>query len=365
MKSIDKRFSLDNQRINIFIGSTSENSMNIAHAIKSHFDEDKFNVDVWDEDVFEPNKSNLENLKKFTAIYDFAIMVFVNDDIVVHRNKSHGSIPPNIIFEYGLFLGRMGATRSFIIAQSDIKEFIDNSFSDLKGISLGKTFDIDPAKTNEENVKPASEYVKNEILKNYQHNAEISFLPSAALAIGYFNNFLAQVAQILFNLGNDENGILKLAYGSNKEKLFQMPFFLKKFKLVVIIPDILLDAGYSGELERQIAKYGLVDSDLSTNRRVRPFGIYWKVQTEEEIIKDGFVFYDFPTTLNASQQIIELMLRDGTMNEKNVEIEEVVGEKEIFNFIKTIRYKLRTTERTFMRKSIEIISNPDDYFLKN
>lgn len=362
MKNLEERFSLENQRINIFIGSTSENSESIAHAIKSHFDEKRFNVDVWDEDVFEPSKSNLQNLKKFTTVYDFTIMIFVNDDTVIHRNKIHGSIPPNIIFEYGLFLGRMGASRSFIIAQKGIKEFIDNSFSDLQGISIGKTFDLDPKKTYKENVQPASEYVKKEILKNYKFNSDVSFLPSAALAVGYFDNFLTQVSQIIYELGNIDEGILNLSYGNKKEFNFKMPFFLRTFKLIIIIPDLLLDSGYEGALERKIAKYGLVDTNINTERRKRPFGIYWKKQSEEEIEKNGFIFYDFPTTLHASQKIIELILRDGRMNEKDIDIEEIIGEKEIFNFIKTLKYKLRTTKKVYMRESIEIISDPDNFF---
>lgn len=61
-------------------------------------------------------------------------------------------------------------------------------------------------------------------------------------------------------------------------------------------------------------------------------------------------------------KITELILHDGTMSEKNVEIIEIVGEKEIFNFIITLKYKLRTTEKTYMRDSIKIISDPDNFF---
>ena len=106
----------------------------------------------------------------------------------------------------------------------------------------------------------------------------------------------------------------------------------------------------------------MIDTHINSERRKRPFGIYWKPQSEEEINEDGFVFYDFPTTLHASQKITELILHDGTMSEKNVEIIEIVGEKEIFNFIKTLNYKLRTTEKTYMRDSIKIISDPDNFF---
>lgn len=362
MKKIDERFSIKNQRINVFIGSTTENSQNIAQAIKSHFDTDQFNVDVWDEDVFDSKKSNLDNLKKFTAIYDFAIMVFINDDIVIHRNKKLGSIPPNIIFEYGLFLGHIGSNRSFIISENSIKEFIDNSFTDIKGLDSRYSFTLNKFKSYEEDVKSPTNKIIKEIVENYRYKSEISFLPSSALAIGYYKNFISQISKTLNQLFVDEEAIIKLRYGRKKVNELEMDAFLMTFKIIVIIPDYLLDAGYEGSLERKIAQYKLHNTEIVLNNRKRTLSLYWKEQTKAEIQKNGFIFYDFPTTLSASQKTIELILRDSTMNEKDADIEEIIGEKEIFNFIKTLKYKIGRSEQTYMRKCIEIISNPDDYF---
>lgn len=355
MKNIEERFSTKKQRINIFIGSSSESS-EIAHLIKAQFEEEDFNVDVWDEDVFERGRSNLDNLKKFTALYDFAIMVFVQDDEVIHRNEKTGSIPPNIIFEYGLFLGRMGANKSFIIAENNIMPFIDKVFSDLKGISIGKSFDNSTRAKRTKTIKATVDYVKKEILKNYTSEAEIGFLPSAALAIGYFENFVKRVNQALYVLRNDADGVLKLEFGKNE--IFSMPFYRQKFKLVIVLPDIILEANHDALLGK-IVDLGLIK--IRIDAKPRDFPVYWKQQTEEEIKRDGFIFYDFPTTLLASQRTIQLILRKG-MSAEEAQIEELVGEKEIFNFIKAINYKIITADNTYMRDSVLIVSDADEYF---
>ncbi|MEM8528704.1 MAG: TIR domain-containing protein [Bacteroidota bacterium] len=355
MKNIEERFSTQVQRINVFIGSSSE-SLEVAREIKSHFDEENFNVDIWDEDVFERGKSNLDNLKKFTALYDFAIMVFVQDDEVIHRGKKTGSIPPNVIFEYGLFLGRMGTNKSFILAENNIKSFVDNVFSDIKGISLGKSFDNSSKPKRKKTTKAAVETIRKEMLLNYKSEAEIGFLPSAALAIGYFENFVKRVNKKLYSLRNDEDGILKLDFG--KDENFSMSFFRQKFKLIIILPKIILESNHDALLGK-VVDFGLVK--IRIDAKPRDFPVYWKVQSKEEIKQDGFIFYDFPTTLLASQRTIQLILRKG-MSTEDAQIEELVGEKEIYNFIKAINYKIKTSDNTYMRESVEIISDADEYF---
>jgi len=356
------RFSLENQRINIFIGSTSENSQTIAHKIKDHFDESQFNVDVWDEDVFEPGTSNLQNLEKFSAIYDYAIMVFVNDDTVLHRGQEFSSTPPNLIFEYGLFLGRMGAQRAFIMAEKSVEEFIKKSFSDIQGITIGKTFQYDNGVLSEESLLKSSDYVKEKILRYYKNSASISFLPSAALAIGYFNNFIDRVMASLNLLRNQESSQLELVVDRGKDHI-KVPFYRNTYELRVIIPEKLLESGY-GFIQDKIVDYGFVRTGIKNPMNPeREFGVYWKRQTPEEIARDGFVIYDFPTTLYSSQKVIDIMLKEGGthLNTQDLDIKELVGEKEIYNFIKTIKFLVRASDKAYMRDTIRIELNPEEF----
>jgi len=280
----------------------------------------------------------------------------VQDDEVIHRNEKTGSIPPNIIFEYGLFLGRMGTNKSFIIAEKSIKSFVDKVFSDIKGISIGKSFDNSTSIKRDRTIKESANFVKKEILNNYRFEAEIGFLPSAALAIGYFENFINRVGRKLSQLRSNDDGILILKLGKNEA--LSIPFFKLKFKLVIILPDIILEANHDALLGK-VVDLGLIE--VSIDSKPRGFPVYWKKQTINEIKEKGFVFYDFPTTLLASQRTIKLMLGE-RLSMRDAEIQELVGEKEIYNFIKAINYKIKTADNVFLRESVVVVTNADEYF---
>lgn len=353
--NIDERFSLENQNINIFIASSSE-AKEVAYGIKSYFPNEQFLVDVWDK-AFKDGKSNLENLKEITVIYDYAIIVLTNDDFIIHREYSDGGVPPNIMFEAGLFYGRIGEGRTFFVAEDKIHEFVDKVFSDYKGISLSNTFKNDRTKEPRDNVRYVASIIKEKILSHFMSSAEVGFLPSASLAIGYFENFVAQVTESLFDLRNDNNGILKLVFKNTKKKSFEIPFYKKKFKLKVVIPQYLLDSSHA------TLKGKLVDNDLDNTTietKSRPFGIFWKEQTVDEINRDGFIFYDFPTTLFSSRKVIDMFLTtSGSMNKKNNQVKRLVGEKEIFNFIKALEYNIDSTDKTYIRETVEIVTNSE------
>jgi predicted nucleotide-binding protein len=46
---------------------------------------------------------------------DFGVFVFPPDDVVRMRKKEHQAIRDNVIFELGLFIGRLGRERNFIV----------------------------------------------------------------------------------------------------------------------------------------------------------------------------------------------------------------------------------------------------------
>jgi predicted nucleotide-binding protein len=352
------RFSTDQQRINIFIGSSTE-SKDIAYAIGSHFEADKFNVTVWDK-AFERNKSNLDNLKKFTATYDYAIFVFALDkgNKLEHRGVTYENLPANTIFEAGLFFGRLGESRTFFLAEDAISDFVKNVLSDLTGISLGKTFRNDPDKTAEENVKAATERIKDEILENYASTAEVRFLPSTALAIGYFENFILRVMPILLGKKQDRNGRLQLQYGQQNPKHFDFDFHDRDFKLKVVLPDVLREANHDN-IRNNSYRAAMDNTYLQT--ATRPFGIFWKVQTQADIDRDGFVFYDFPTTLFSSHKAIDLVLHQGSglLSKKHIETVDRVGEKEIHNFLVALDCLVMAHRESYLKDSVEITSLGD------
>ncbi|MGB3466145.1 MAG: TIR domain-containing protein [Cyclobacteriaceae bacterium] len=358
-KRTTERFSTNNLRINIFIGSSSENAENVARIVKSYFPEDYYNVNVWDEVAFRQNKSTLDNLMKFSAIYDYAIMVFVNDDQVTHRGEQVQALPPNIVFENGFFLGRLGANRSFIVAENTVSEYINKSFSDLQGISLGKTFRLLPSgEADLASLKASVEVIKQEIQTDYTANVDISFLPSAALAIGYYNNFLCRICENLNRLRYTTASQLKLYLDRKEDQPFlSIPFFQMLFRVNIVIPEFLQDIGYRSLVD-YIAREELCSITLnSENDLLRKTTVYWKQQTLEEIRKDGLILFDFPTTLKASEEIIWQLLEEGQAKGKELlQMKEAIEEKEIFNFIKTLEYKIESSEKRYLRECITIKS---------
>jgi hypothetical protein len=128
----------------IFIGSSSE-AMRIADAFHSHL-EDIAEVIPWRYGVFKSGESALESLVNSLSQFDFAALILTPDDLVDSRGGTSYSPRDNIIFEIGLFIGRLGRERVFIISDRDSDLKIP---TDLLGIKIiqyrgdveGKGFD--------------------------------------------------------------------------------------------------------------------------------------------------------------------------------------------------------------------------------
>jgi Predicted nucleotide-binding protein containing TIR-like domain len=114
----------------IFIGSSSEGSP-IAYAIQQNL-EDIGDVYVWTQGVFELGNSYLESLINELDKVDFAILVLTEDDITISRGEESISPRDNVLFELGLFIGRLGKDRSFFVYDTEKNIKIP---SDLSGIS--------------------------------------------------------------------------------------------------------------------------------------------------------------------------------------------------------------------------------------
>src|SRR5688572_5921484 len=100
---------LENSKPRVFIGSSSE-GLTIARAIKKELSAIA-EVEIWDEDVFIVNKSYLETLIEIPNLYDFAILVATKDDQLEKREKFSKVPRDNVIFEFGLFLGRLSRNK--------------------------------------------------------------------------------------------------------------------------------------------------------------------------------------------------------------------------------------------------------------
>lgn len=97
----------------IFIG-TSVERLDLGHAIQKNLEHDA-EVTVWNQGVFQPSSYPLESLIDELDRTDFGLFVFAGDDITNIRGKDNLTIRDNVIFELGLFVGRLGRRRVFFL----------------------------------------------------------------------------------------------------------------------------------------------------------------------------------------------------------------------------------------------------------
>jgi CRP/FNR family transcriptional regulator, cyclic AMP receptor protein len=105
-------------RSKVFIASSSE-GLNVAEKVQSLLlGELKRPADVklWNR-AFDLSATYIESLEKEMAHADFAILVLTPDDVTISRQRKTSAPRDNVIFELGLFMGRLGRARCFIIQE--------------------------------------------------------------------------------------------------------------------------------------------------------------------------------------------------------------------------------------------------------
>ncbi len=142
------------EKIKLFIGSSVE-GINVAFAIQDNL---QYNAEitVWDQDVFNLSETSIESLIKILQTCDFGIFVFTPDDYIKIRGKKDLVVRDNVIFELGLFIGKLGRERCYIILP-DNKEF--HLPTDLAGITPAK-YD---ASRSDNNLKAGTGIASNKI----------------------------------------------------------------------------------------------------------------------------------------------------------------------------------------------------------
>lgn len=145
----------------IFIGSSKE-YIEIAEAIHSNISSFSF-PEIWDQSITTLSNSTLKNLIDSLNNYKFAIFVLGGEDSAQIRGVDVNISRDNIIFEVGLFMGKLGHERVFIIKPSDIELHIP---TDLLGITYGEYDSNHPNK--ESAVRKFCNQVKAQINKTDQ-----------------------------------------------------------------------------------------------------------------------------------------------------------------------------------------------------
>ena len=142
-----------NGRPRVFIGSSSE-GLRIANKLQELLARD-FSVIVWDQGtVFGLGSSTLEAIEAAVLEFHFAVFVFTPDDQLYTRGEIKRVARDNVLFELGMFIGKLGRRRAFAVHPGKRGSIFP---SDLSGITTA------PYDADERNLAAALGPVANRI----------------------------------------------------------------------------------------------------------------------------------------------------------------------------------------------------------
>jgi len=118
-------------RLRSFIASSSEQLEIVAEIARTINRDSAIHAQPWSEKVFQFSKTYIESLERELDQADFAIVVLTGDDTGNVRGQAVNLPRDNVIFELGLFAGRLGRDRSFFFIDEESKTKIA---SDLSGV---------------------------------------------------------------------------------------------------------------------------------------------------------------------------------------------------------------------------------------
>ena len=98
---------------NVFIGSSSE-GLSVAEYLLAALD-DHCDGTIWTQGVFQPSSITIEAIAREAQRVDFAVFVMTPDDILTKRGETKPVARDNVLFELGLFVGRLGLERTYIV----------------------------------------------------------------------------------------------------------------------------------------------------------------------------------------------------------------------------------------------------------
>lgn len=103
-------------RPRIFVGSSRE-AIKVSRAIQGELNDD-FDVKVWDQGVFRLSYGALDSLLDTLDSSDAGVFILRPDDLTESRGESRLTARDNVIFELGMFIGRLGRDRTFMVTPS-------------------------------------------------------------------------------------------------------------------------------------------------------------------------------------------------------------------------------------------------------
>jgi predicted nucleotide-binding protein/tetratricopeptide (TPR) repeat protein len=124
----------DTMKPRAFVGSSVE-GLAVAYAIQQNLLYDA-EITVWSQGVFQLSAGAVDSLLEVLGSSDFGIFVFTPDDITTIRSTTSSAIRDNVLFELGLFMGKLGKDRAFFLVPDNVPDL--HLATDLIGVNPAK-----------------------------------------------------------------------------------------------------------------------------------------------------------------------------------------------------------------------------------
>jgi len=122
----------------MFIASSAEH-LDLAYAVQEGLERD-VEATVWSQGVFTPSRTAMASLIDALDENHFGVFVLSPSDVATIRFETKNMVRDNVIFELGLFIGRLGSDRCFLIVPRDADDL--HLPTDLLGLTPA-TFEPD------------------------------------------------------------------------------------------------------------------------------------------------------------------------------------------------------------------------------
>lgn len=162
----------------MFIASSVER-LDLAYAAQENL-EHEVEATVWTQDVFSLSTTAMASLIDVLDETDFAMFILMPDDVTAIRDQNRKTVRDNIIFELGLFVGRIGSDRCFLVVPRGVEDL--HLPTDLVGLTPA-TFEPD---RQDENLLaalgPACNRIRKAVSRLRQREPQPSTMEPAAEA---------------------------------------------------------------------------------------------------------------------------------------------------------------------------------------
>lgn len=303
----------------VFIGSASE-ALDVADEVRSLLFKD-FEVYIWTDDIFKSNESPLQTLLMEAGLFDFGIMILSKDDYSRSRGVAFEAPRDNTLFEFGIFLGRIGDGRAFALAEDGVK-----LPSDLYGVTI-EHYNKGADSTAYNSLKGSALRISKLMLESSRLGF-LGMLPSTALAIGYFNNFVKDIAESI------ACGLVT-AHGKSKIRV----------RMLYIVMPSDLDSDMKRRASIFYQSKHLTEIQFPAKHRSRPLFV------AVEDGKDDCAAFDLPTTLDGVDKAIDMYLRRGYIGKSDRQ--RLLEEHELSNFKRVLA--LLINNDSFTKEFVRVI----------